>query len=226
MLHNRILASTQLGLSLFGARRGLHNRLPTDENLTDRGLSFPSLCTLCMSQQETSQHLFFDCPFALKLWNWLQAIVNCQLSLSVNDIWNICNRGWSPQCHIVILSAIINVIDSIWYARNQGRFNNSKVPWQTAISLVYSNVSLSGNNKKAAFTSVRDFQIMKEFKVVLLRWFCGIPPIANWIKCNIDGAALGSPGQSSCGGLFRDSSGDCIGCFAENLGFRRISMLS
>lgn len=59
---------------------------------------------------------------------------------------------------------------------------------------------------------------MKEFKVVLLRWFCGIPPIANWIKCNIDGAALGSPGQSSCGGLFRDSSGDCIGCFAENLG--------
>jgi hypothetical protein len=84
--------------------------------------------------------------------------------------------------------------------------------------LVYSNVSLSGNNKKVAFTSVRDFQIMKEFKVVLLRWFCGIPPIANWIKCNIDGAALGSPGQSSCGGLFRDSSGDCIGCFAENLG--------
>jgi len=126
----------------------------------------------------------------------------------------------------VILSAIINVIDSIWYARNQGRFNNSKVPWQTAISLVYSNVSLSGNNdKKVASTSVRDFQIMKEYKVTshallptVIKVVLWHPPIANWIKCNIDGAALGSPGQSSCGGLFRDSSGDCIGCFAENLG--------
>jgi hypothetical protein len=39
-----------------------------------------------------------------------------------------------------------------------------------------------------------------------------------WIKCNIDGAALGSPGLAAYDGLFRDFNGDCFGYFAEGLG--------
>jgi ribonuclease HI len=43
-------------------------------------------------------------------------------------------------------------------------------------------------------------------------------PLRSWIKCNIDGFALGSPGLSACGGLFRNSNGDFLEGFSDNLG--------
>jgi ribonuclease HI len=44
------------------------------------------------------------------------------------------------------------------------------------------------------------------------------PPILNWVKCNCDGASLGNPGLSACGGLFRNSNASFLGAFASNLG--------
>lgn len=44
------------------------------------------------------------------------------------------------------------------------------------------------------------------------------PPNCGWIKCNSDGAARGNPSYAACGGLFRGSKGEILGCFAENLG--------
>jgi ribonuclease HI len=44
------------------------------------------------------------------------------------------------------------------------------------------------------------------------------PPLTNWIKCNIDGAAKGNPGIASCGGIIRDHDASLFFCFAEPLG--------
>lgn len=43
-------------------------------------------------------------------------------------------------------------------------------------------------------------------------------PSFNWIKCNTDGSALGTPGVEACGGIFRDKSVAVIGCFYLNIG--------
>lgn len=43
------------------------------------------------------------------------------------------------------------------------------------------------------------------------------PPLPDWVKCNIDGATIGKPGISYCGGIFRDSDTNFLGCFAEKL---------
>ncbi|PNX85213.1 ribonuclease H [Trifolium pratense] len=43
------------------------------------------------------------------------------------------------------------------------------------------------------------------------------PPLINWIKCNIDGAAKGSLGIASCGGVFRDHTAALYYFFAEPL---------
>ncbi|CAJ2641811.1 unnamed protein product [Trifolium pratense] len=40
------------------------------------------------------------------------------------------------------------------------------------------------------------------------------------IKANTDGAARGSPGYASAGGIFRDSSGGIKGCFSLYLGIQ------
>jgi ribonuclease HI len=50
------------------AWRLMHDKLPTDENLSLRGCSFPSMCSLCLSCFETSYHLFLQCPYAENIW--------------------------------------------------------------------------------------------------------------------------------------------------------------
>lgn len=47
--------------------RLLHNKLPTDDNLSIRGCSFPSMCSCCSRHSETSLHLFFKCTFEFRL---------------------------------------------------------------------------------------------------------------------------------------------------------------
>ncbi|CAJ2636465.1 unnamed protein product [Trifolium pratense] len=44
------------------------------------------------------------------------------------------------------------------------------------------------------------------------------PPLYNWVKCNTDGSALGSPGLASCGGIFRDYTATFLGGFSINIG--------
>jgi len=41
------------------------------------------------------------------------------------------------------------------------------------------------------------------------------PPILHWVKANCDGADASS--ATSCGGIFRNSNGQFLGCFAERL---------
>ena len=114
----------------------------------------------------------------------------------------------------------------IWFSRNEARFHNKRINWKTAISLITANTSLSGNNtKKASNNSIRDFSILKIFKVnihhpkapsiIEIIWQA---PIFNWIKCNTDGVSSGNPDNSSCGVIFRDSDGNCVGCFSDPLG--------
>jgi len=50
------------------AWRIMYDKLPTDDNLMARGCILPSMCFLCSNSLETSFHLFFECPFAIRLW--------------------------------------------------------------------------------------------------------------------------------------------------------------
>ena len=130
-------------------------KLPTDENLSLRGSYLPSMCSSCHSQIENSFHLFFDYSFALKLWSWLSSTLNISLQFtSLEDIWLILDRGWSPQCKVVIKACIINLIKTIWYRRNQSRFQDKLIHWKTAINMIIAKVSLSGNNTNK--TAARD----------------------------------------------------------------------
>lgn len=112
--------------------RFMHDRLPTDEKMKERGNNMVSMCTNCKSAEETSTHLFLYCSFAAKLWSWLSSILNFPLNfIKASDIWKLCDRRWTPQCKIAIT-------DNIWYARNQASFQNKTIHWKFAINLILS----------------------------------------------------------------------------------------
>ncbi|CAJ2673343.1 unnamed protein product [Trifolium pratense] len=201
----------------------MHDKLPTDENLKIRGCSLPSICSLCSACEESSFHLFFECSFAFYLWCWLASILNLTLQFqSIEDLWKLCDRGWNAQCKLVIKATIVNIINMIWLARNNMRFNNIKTSRHSAIALISSNAALSGNKTKLlASGSIRDFSILKYFNINIhppkapqIKEVIWCPPSHGWIKCNTDGAA--TLVTSSCGGIFRNYLADLVCCFAQN----------
>ncbi|KAK2417490.1 hypothetical protein QL285_039786 [Trifolium repens] len=212
--------------SIF-AWRLMHNKVPTDENLKIRGCIMPSMCSLCCKSEESTFHIFFECEFAVKIWSWFANCLDMVLQFtSMEDMWKLCDFNWSPQCKTVVSSALVNLISSIWTARNQARFNNKLTNWKSSISLIIANTSLSGNNSKnVSSNSIRDFIILKHFNVTthhprtpVIKEILWQPPLINWVKCNIDGASKGNPGLAGCGGVFRNHDADLLYCFAEPLG--------
>jgi len=201
--------------------------MPTDENLQFRGLSLPSICNLCGKQAESSKHLFLQCTFSLSLWNWLSSVINLSFNFtSVLSIFDICKRGWSPQGKLVIVVAVINIFNAIWFSRNNLRFNNVKPNVKTTINMIIASTPISGNlTSKTTTNLITDFVLLKAFNVKCLISRAPIiievlwhPPIHSWIKCNTDGVSLGSYGLAACGGIFRNWKGDSLGCFAYNIG--------
>lgn len=57
----------------------MHDNMPTDERLMERGCNLSSICNLCLNHAETTFHLFFDCPYAVRIWNWLSATLSINL---------------------------------------------------------------------------------------------------------------------------------------------------
>ncbi|CAJ2674874.1 unnamed protein product [Trifolium pratense] len=87
---------------------------------------------------------------------------------------------------------------------------------------------MAGNMSKGIMSNcITDFQALKEFNIVshagpapkIQEVIWSFPP-NGWIKANTDGAARGSPGYASAGGIFRDSSGGIKGCFSLYLGIQ------
>jgi len=183
----------------------------------------PSMCSLCSRNEENSFHLFFECIYSCNLWCWLSRLMNIPLHFnSIEDIWLTSNKYSNQQSKLVVNSAVINIINAIWFARNQLRFNNKKIHRKSSIASVMALVSLAGNNSKTTSLSMLDFSLLKKFnislhpprapKVIEVIWY---PPVAPWIKCNTDGCFTTT--SSSCGGIFRNSNSDMIMCFVEKL---------
>jgi hypothetical protein len=122
---------------------------------------------VCGKQSESSLHLFLECDFVVHIWMWFSSIININCNFaSFSDIWSVCDRGWSPQCKTVILSALINIINGIWFCRNQVRFNNRKISFHSVITSTISASYLSGTfTKNFSNNSMRDFLILKTFNV-------------------------------------------------------------
>ena len=61
----------------------LHNSILTWDNLLKRGWEGPSICPLCVSHEESSIHLFLQCPFALEIWTIIIDQLNLILPSSI-----------------------------------------------------------------------------------------------------------------------------------------------
>jgi len=92
------------------------------------------------------------------------------LSLNINltfiiTIFYVCHRRWSPKVKFIICAAIINIINTIWFTRNN-RFNNIIPSFNSAVAMITDSVLLSCNLTKAVTgPAISDFVVLKAFKI-------------------------------------------------------------
>jgi len=118
---------------------------------------------------------------------------------------------------------MINLINSIWFSRNQLRFKNKKIHWKSSLNIIKSNTALCGNLSTAvASNSLSNFVILKKFEVTLhppkapriIEVLWKHPP-PFWVKCNTDKSTTDH--TAACGGIFRDHLSDILLCFPEKV---------
>jgi len=215
----------------FLSWRLMHDKVPTDENLMFRGSYMSSMCSSCHSCFETSFHLFFKCPFAIRMRTWLAFILNKSLHFnSLGDIWSVLDSNWSSQCKVTIWACIINILNVIWFRRNHSRFQDKTISWRVAINLIISKVSLSGNlTLKTTSMSIHEFSIMKAYNVnikhpkdPIIKEVIWCPRAPSWIMINTDGTSITNPLWAAGGGIFRNSKGACLGGFSHCLGYGNV----
>jgi len=84
----------------------------------------------------------------------------------VYDIWNVWDRRWTPQCKLAITACLINILNIIWYTRNQARFHDKVIHWRSGINLIISSTSITGNNtKKNSSMDMTEFVILKALRI-------------------------------------------------------------
>ncbi|KEH22788.1 hypothetical protein MTR_7g057410 [Medicago truncatula] len=99
---------------------------------------------MCALASESSVHLFLECNFAQQIWNWLRSILNINFNLtSFFDPLKAIDRNWSPQCKVVILAAIISCYNTIWFCRNQKRYQDKIINIRTAKNLIISSTNMA-----------------------------------------------------------------------------------
>jgi ribonuclease HI len=204
-----------------------HGKMPTDENLKRRGCIVVSVCSLCLNTDESAEHIFFRCPFAVHLWNWLGITLHCVVDTSsVEALLNCRPASCSSQVADIYLAAVLHTIHTIWWAHNSIRFSVVMPSLHSAKVRIHSSIAMSGNASKGK-CMISDYTFLDQFavsphrrkvkEITLVVWKA---PSSPWLKVNTDGSVLG--GHAACGGLFRDHLGTFRGAFCCNIGAQSV----
>lgn len=166
--------------------------MPTDENLRTRGCIIVSACCFCLNIDESSYHLFLQCPFAKELWTWLGGKLNCVIECaSALSLLSCIPTRCSSQIVDLFLAAVIHTIHTIRLSRNSIRFSSNAANIQSAKVKIHSLVVMLSKASVGKYLHT-DSTLLDSFTMP-----------AHY---------------RTCGGLFQDSRGSFLGAFVGNIG--------
>jgi ribonuclease HI len=177
--------------------------------------------------EESSDHLFLRCHFAMNLWGWIGSKLGCTIDLSTATSLLSCRPArCSSQVSDIFLASILHTLHTIWWARNSLWYSSGTPSLHSAKVCIHSMIAMSGNVSKGkclpsdsifldSFAVSPHRRMIKDIMLVLWK-----PPTAPWLKVNTDGSVVG--GLAACGGLFRDHLGTFRGAFACNIGLQSV----
>ncbi|KAM0915236.1 hypothetical protein ACQ4PT_010999 [Festuca glaucescens] len=122
----------------------LHNRLWCADRLQRRRLPNAYFCPLCLRSLETSQHLFFECPFTKRIWAAVATWTHCsslappcwEAATTPQDIWQLLMQR-SAAAHKEGLSSLFTLVCwNVWRERNARIFRQKSATFQLIIAWI------------------------------------------------------------------------------------------
>lgn len=195
------------------------------ENVVLWSLQF--ICCTFIRSYENVQHLFFDCPYMVKVWSWLLQAFHVPYVYNndrINFFKYLLNVKMSPYLKDMWIAGLVAVLQGIWIQRNKCKFENVHPCFSRlchGLSCWIKEVGMLSDG--TMFNTVDDLLVLKTFgvhchprkapKIVEVHQ----PPLPGWYKCNTDGLSKIND-QAPCGGIFRNCRGFVCGVFVQSLG--------
>lgn len=116
-------------------------RLNTGDRLATFGINGVSNCQFCTHNGEDHQHLFFQCPFTLRVWTVIQD--KCQVNWQ-NIPWSDLPQVVAADCKGKSLATIIHRLSfcssvyHIWLERNNRIFSHERKPEEVVVKGIVS----------------------------------------------------------------------------------------
>ncbi|XP_073154233.1 uncharacterized protein [Henckelia pumila] len=205
-----------------------HRWLPVDEVLQRRGFSLASKCQCC-ERSEMLTHVFIHSPIARSVWHFFGAIFRVRIPDTEDfrlflSIWKR-GREWSPGGNVKEFLPFV-VLWFLWTAHNDVKHRHLSPSAETVkfqilsyLRLAHSAATIKPRLWLGVSQAARSMGISVGFqrtkKTAVVRW---LRPPPGFFKLNVDGSSRGNPGESSVGGVVRDSSGHTLGFFSEFIG--------
>ncbi|KAF7818437.1 reverse transcriptase [Senna tora] len=189
----------------------VNNGLPTKVILSKRRVPISVSCSFCNLEDESSSHIFRDCPLVQNIWS----LSNSKVSIQISDPFEAWIKDNCLNSNLATLNTPHNILFiytlwHIWLARNEYIFKN-KMPSPFLIA------------KKSNASAVEFFHVATENLspplgqpyILNVKWH---PPNVGWWKLNCDGACSGNLGPFAIGGLIRDNLGNWVKGFSGFVG--------
>ncbi|CAN1171162.1 Putative ribonuclease H protein At1g65750 [Linum perenne] len=186
-----------------------HNQLLTNEERNRRHLTYQVLCPRCSLHSESISHVFYDCGFALQVWQ-----ATCPLAILARNEKSDFNIWWRSMMIDKQSNTSFGITAwLLWRARNKLIFEgyNQTVNAIIEQSKFWTNLVLS---------SWKTSQLGREApglarQTQLIAWR---PGDEGWSTLNTDGSCIHGSGSTAIGGLIRDDRGKFVHAFCGNIG--------
>ncbi|GAV62774.1 zf-RVT domain-containing protein [Cephalotus follicularis] len=134
--------------SLWMAIRGAHR---TRDKLVAVGVTHTAQCIFHCGETESTEHLFFQCPFSANIWREVLKLFNITrpiLPLANEVQWMTEHAKGNKFHHSIRKLALAAIVNHVWLERNRRCFNNCFLPFQEIVHKVRMDVSgkLTTNN--------------------------------------------------------------------------------
>lgn len=132
------------------------NRLRTQDRLPQHSDGSNGTCSLCNSQIETHDHLFFDCTYSRLVWEQVNRLTDLTWpNLPWQDLLTWASQKWTSKfqfSHLLAKLALSTTCYFLWQERNKRFFQQAHRPHNATATDIIQQIRRQVNNLKKQYT--------------------------------------------------------------------------